>query len=38
MLSSYACCTCNGTGIDSENRTCRDCNGTGIDNHDVGNE
>ena len=32
-LGSYACPTCNGTGIDTESRTCRDCNGCGIDNH-----
>ncbi|MEV4835436.1 hypothetical protein AB0K05_12995 [Nonomuraea sp. NPDC049486] len=32
-LGSYACATCNGTGIDADSRTCRDCNGTGIDNH-----
>lgn len=29
----YRCCTCNGTGIDSEGACCLDCDGTGIDNH-----
>ncbi|MFI9843987.1 hypothetical protein ACIHFD_43630 [Nonomuraea sp. NPDC051941] len=29
----YRCCTCNGTGLDSEDARCLDCDGTGIDNH-----
>ncbi|GAA3695390.1 hypothetical protein GCM10022224_071320 [Nonomuraea antimicrobica] len=29
----YRCCTCNGTGIDSEDARCADCDGTGIDDH-----
>lgn len=29
----YRCCTCNGTGIDSDDARCLDCDGTGIDNH-----
>ncbi|MFI7130168.1 hypothetical protein ACIBQ1_31050 [Nonomuraea sp. NPDC050153] len=29
----YRCCTCTGTGIDSEDARCADCDGTGIDNH-----
>jgi DnaJ-class molecular chaperone len=33
LAGHYACCTCNGTGIDSDNQRCRDCDGTGIDNH-----
>ncbi|MEV4015695.1 hypothetical protein AB0J35_34855 [Nonomuraea angiospora] len=33
LLAHGRCCTCNGTGLDSERDTCRDCDGTGIDNH-----
>lgn len=33
LLARGRCCTCNGTGLDSERHTCRDCDGTGIDNH-----
>ncbi|GGO77972.1 hypothetical protein [Nonomuraea cavernae] len=29
----YRCCTCNGTGIDTDNARCHDCDGTGIDNN-----
>ncbi|MEV5895766.1 hypothetical protein [Nonomuraea fuscirosea] len=29
----YRCCTCNGTGITTDNARCPDCDGTGIDNH-----
>jgi DnaJ-class molecular chaperone len=32
-VSHYRCCTCNGTGLDSDDARCRDCDGTGIDNH-----
>ncbi|MBB5138764.1 DnaJ-class molecular chaperone [Thermocatellispora tengchongensis] len=33
MLVKFACCTCNGTGLDNDRQTCRDCHGSGIDNH-----
>jgi DnaJ-class molecular chaperone len=29
----YRCCTCNGTGLDTDHVRCLDCDGTGIDNH-----
>ncbi|MEV6038466.1 hypothetical protein AB0L65_45470 [Nonomuraea sp. NPDC052116] len=29
----YCCCTCSGTGLDSDGVRCLDCDGTGIDNH-----
>ncbi len=29
----FACCTCNGTGLDGDRETCRDCFGSGLDNH-----
>ncbi|WP_327107893.1 hypothetical protein [Nonomuraea glycinis] len=29
----YRCCTCNGTGITTDNTRCPDCDGTGIDDY-----
>ncbi|WP_264372935.1 hypothetical protein [Nonomuraea phyllanthi] len=29
----YRCCTCNGTGLDTDHARCLDCDGTGLDNH-----
>jgi hypothetical protein len=29
----YRCCTCNGTGLDTDHARCLDCDGTRIDNH-----
>ncbi len=32
-MARYRCCTCNGTGLDTDSEACADCHGTGIDNH-----
>lgn len=32
-MTRFACCTCNGTGLDLDRETCRDCDGTGLENH-----
>ncbi|WP_431894215.1 hypothetical protein [Nonomuraea sp. bgisy101] len=33
LTPRHCCCTCNGTGLDSDGDTCLDCQGIGIDNH-----
>ncbi len=32
-ISSWLCCTCNGTGVVSDGSTCADCDGIGLDIH-----